>query len=107
MSATDPISVLTIFKSMDLNKRLFIIVEGESLGNDGVTVVLFKIAVVTTALTTSGIFDASTEFLKVVIGGIIVGALFGFLASCITRHIDQHCEKWTHFGKSLHFLQML
>jgi CPA1 family monovalent cation:H+ antiporter len=90
MSATDPISVLTIFKSMKLNKRLSIIVEGESLGNDGVAVVLFKIALVTTALTTAGVFNASIEFFKVVLGGIIVGAIFGFLASQITRHIDQH-----------------
>ncbi|MCQ6282137.1 sodium:proton antiporter [Bacillus sp. EB600] len=90
MSATDPISVLTIFKSMKLNKRLSIIVEGESLGNDGVAVVLFKIALITTAITGSGIFSASIEFFKVVLGGIIVGVLFGFLASRITRHIDQH-----------------
>ncbi|NRD80051.1 cation:proton antiporter [Bacillus sp. BRMEA1] len=90
MSATDPISVLTIFKSMKLNKRLSIIVEGESLGNDGVAVVLFKISLVTTALSSAGVMHASLEFLKVVIGGIIVGAVFGFLASRITRHIDQH-----------------
>jgi CPA1 family monovalent cation:H+ antiporter len=90
MSATDPISVLTIFKSMKLNERLSIIVEGESLGNDGVAVVLFKIALVTTALTASGVLDASMQFLIVVLGGITVGAVFGFLASRITSHIDQH-----------------
>jgi CPA1 family monovalent cation:H+ antiporter len=90
MSATDPISVLTIFKSMKLNKRLSLIVEGESLGNDGVAVVLFKIGLITTAITASGVFSASIEFFKVVLGGIIIGVLFGFLASRITRHIDQH-----------------
>jgi CPA1 family monovalent cation:H+ antiporter len=90
MSATDPISVLTIFKSMKVNKKLSIIVEGESLGNDGVAVVLFKIALVTTTLTTTGILDASMQFLKVFAGGIIVGAVLGFLASQITKHVDQH-----------------
>jgi monovalent cation:H+ antiporter, CPA1 family len=90
MSATDPISVLTIFKSMNLNKKLSIIVEGESLGNDGVAVVFFKIGLLTTALSISGVFDALAEFLKVVLGGIIVGVCLGFLASRITRHIDQH-----------------
>ncbi|MGJ7909724.1 cation:proton antiporter [Neobacillus sp. LXY-1] len=111
MSATDPISVLTIFKSMKLNKRLSIMVEGESLGNDGVAVVLFKIALVTTALTSAGVLDASAEFFKVVLGGILVGALFGFLASRITRHIDQHLVEiglsivlfYSAFGIAEHF----
>ncbi|WP_245640378.1 cation:proton antiporter [Neobacillus massiliamazoniensis] len=90
MAATDPISVLTIFKSMKLNKRLSIIVEGESLGNDGVAVVLFKIALVTTVLSTTGALHGFIEFLRVVLGGLLVGAIFGFAASRITSWIDQH-----------------
>jgi CPA1 family monovalent cation:H+ antiporter len=90
MSATDPISVLTIFKSMRLNERLSMIVEGESLGNDGVAVVLFTISLITTALSVSGVFHASFEFLKVVLGGIFVGGVLGFLASQLTKYIDQH-----------------
>ncbi|WP_276203825.1 cation:proton antiporter [Fictibacillus enclensis] len=38
MSATDPVSVLSIFKSMGVNRKLSIIVEGESLFNDGMAV---------------------------------------------------------------------
>lgn len=90
MSATDPISVLTIFKSMGLNEKLSIIVEGESLGNDGVAVVLFKIALITTSFSASGVFNATTEFLEVVFGGIIVGGTLGFFASRITKYIDQY-----------------
>lgn len=90
MSATDPVSVLSIFKSMGLNKRLSIIVEGESLANDGVAVVLFKIALVTTILSTTGALGASIEFVKVVMGGIIIGGLFGFIASRITARIDHY-----------------
>ena len=41
VSATDPISVLAIFKHMAVDKRLTIIVEGESLFNDGTAVVLY------------------------------------------------------------------
>ena len=66
MAATDPVSVLSIFKAIGLNKRLSIIVEGESLANDGVAVVLFKIALVTTVLSLTGTFEASIEFVKVV-----------------------------------------
>lgn len=42
MSATDPVSVLSIFKTVGVKKRLSIVVEGESLFNDGLAVVLFK-----------------------------------------------------------------
>ncbi|WHY70557.1 cation:proton antiporter [Fictibacillus enclensis] len=36
MSATDPISVISIFKSLGVSKRMVTIIEGESLFNDGV-----------------------------------------------------------------------
>lgn len=90
MAATDPVSVLSIFKSMGLNKRLSIVVEGESLANDGVAVVLFQIAVVTTVLSLTGTLGALLEFLKVVCGGILIGGLFGFIASRITSKIDHY-----------------
>uniref|UniRef100_UPI0034D5E57F cation:proton antiporter n=1 Tax=Priestia megaterium TaxID=1404 RepID=UPI0034D5E57F len=90
MAATDPVSVLSIFKSMGLNKRLSIVVEGESLANDGVAVVLFQIAVVTTVLSLTGTLDALLEFLKVVSGGILIGGVFGFIASRITSKIDHY-----------------
>jgi len=44
MSATDPVSVISIFKSVGVNKRLATVIEGESLFNDGLAVVLFKIS---------------------------------------------------------------
>ncbi|AMM93552.1 sodium:proton antiporter [Peribacillus simplex] len=90
MAATDPVSVLSIFKALGLNKRLSIIVEGESLANDGVAVVLFKIALVTTVLSLGGTFGASMEFIKVVSGGIVIGGIGGFIASHITSKIDNY-----------------
>lgn len=41
MAATDPVSVLALFKQFGVPKRLYLVVEGESLLNDGVAVVLF------------------------------------------------------------------
>lgn len=90
MAATDPVSVLTIFKSMGLNKKLSIIVEGESLANDGVAVVLFKIALVTTVLSMSAVLHGSLEFVKVVLGGIVIGIGTGYITSKITSSIDNY-----------------
>ncbi|MDU0204735.1 cation:proton antiporter [Paenibacillus sp. MAH-36] len=90
MAATDPVSVLTIFKSMGLNKKLSIIVEGESLANDGVAVVLLKIALVTTVLSMSGVLHGALEFVKVVLGGIVIGVVTGYITSKITSSIDNY-----------------
>ncbi|PYU54907.1 MAG: hypothetical protein DMG56_12720 [Acidobacteria bacterium] len=43
ISATDPISALAMFKDLRVRKRLSLIMEGESLLNDGTAVVLFGI----------------------------------------------------------------
>ena len=45
ISSTDPISVLAIFKELGAPKRLSLIVEGESLFNDGVSVVVYGIII--------------------------------------------------------------
>jgi len=44
MSATDPISVISIFKSLGVPKKIVTIIEGESFFNDGIAVVLFQIS---------------------------------------------------------------
>jgi CPA1 family monovalent cation:H+ antiporter len=96
ISATDPVSVLAVFKKLGLPKRLNIIVEGESLINDGTAVVVFKIilaiAVGATMETTKGglALDSMREFIKVVFGGLAVGATVGLAASALTARFDDH-----------------
>lgn len=43
VSATDPVSVIALFRQMGVDKRLTMILEGESLFNDGTAVILFKL----------------------------------------------------------------
>jgi CPA1 family monovalent cation:H+ antiporter len=102
ISATDPISVLALFKELGAPKRLYQIVEGESLINDGVAVVIFAIVVAVIGLPSSlGTYTelqgpqaiivfAVTTFIKTAVGGILVGAAIGGLASVMTRQIDDH-----------------
>lgn len=54
------------------------ILEGESLVNDAMGLILYKFAVVALLSGVFSIQEASWEFVKVVAGGIVVGALCGY-----------------------------
>jgi CPA1 family monovalent cation:H+ antiporter len=88
ISATDPISVLALFKTMGISKRLSVIVEGESLFNDGTAVVVFQILLA--ALLTGQIEIASgfRHFFAVALGGAALGLAMGYVASWLTERVD-------------------
>ncbi|MGY0694660.1 Na+/H+ antiporter [Virgibacillus sp. FSP13] len=94
MSATDPVSVLSIFKSVGVNKRLATVIEGESLFNDGLAVVLFNISAFSLLqyvdLGFEGIGLGLWEFVKVISLGLIIGGALGYGVSRITRHFDDY-----------------
>ncbi|KAA0547187.1 Na+/H+ antiporter [Bacillus sp. BGMRC 2118] len=94
MSATDPVSVLSIFKSVGVKKRLATVIEGESLFNDGLAVVLFKIsAFYLLSYIELGIAGAGYglwEFIKVVSLGLIIGGALGYGFSQLTKYFDDY-----------------
>jgi CPA1 family monovalent cation:H+ antiporter len=75
IAATDPVSVIAAFKQLHVQPRLHLLVEAESLLNDGVAAVLFAILVGLAAggeATTAGI---GAQLARTVIGGIACGAI--------------------------------
>lgn len=94
MSATDPISVISIFKSLGVPKKLVTIIEGESLFNDGVAVVLFQISTVYLLsymeMGLAGLGQGILLFLKFSVGGILIGGIAGFVFSQIIRVYDDY-----------------
>ena len=95
VSATDPVAVVGVFRNVNAPSRLEVIVEGESLINDGVAITLYT---VTIGLATAGTVDVSGAlglFARQVIGGVLVGAVLGVVFSRLTAIVDDHMIEMT------------
>ena len=88
ISATDPISVLAIFKNLRMSKRLSVIIEGESLLNDGTAVVVFQILLAGVVGGGLSIGRGIGEFLLAVVGGAALGSAIGYAGNKIMKTIN-------------------
>jgi monovalent cation:H+ antiporter, CPA1 family len=88
IAATDPIAVVAMFKSLGAPKRLGVLVEGESLLNDGTAVVLFGAIFAVAVGTDVTIGSATVDFIKTCGLGILIGAGVGYGGSKIIHLVD-------------------
>lgn len=86
LAPTDPVSVTTILKESSGAEQIADVVEGESMINDGTSIVFFTIFL--TMFQTGGGFSVGkfvSELLLVSIGGVLLGVLVGWLMSKTIR----------------------
>lgn len=97
IAATDPVAVVALFRRLGVPKRLQVLLEGESLFNDGTAIVMFNITLAIAGVLThsessisadSGLGLWIAEFLKVAGGGVLTGVVLGMFASQIIGRID-------------------
>lgn len=88
IAATDPIAVVALFKSLGAPKRLAVLVEGESLLNDGTAVVLFTLVLGVVTGRDLSAAAAALDFVKVVGMGIVIGTALGFGVSKVIQQVD-------------------
>ncbi|XP_075886430.1 sodium/hydrogen exchanger 1b isoform X2 [Nelusetta ayraudi] len=88
VSAVDPVAVLAVFEEIHINELLHILVFGESLLNDAVTVVLYHLFEEFSHAGTVTVVDAVLGvvcFFVVSLGGVLVGAIYGLLGAFTSR----------------------
>uniref|UniRef100_A0A8C1T0M8 Sodium/hydrogen exchanger n=1 Tax=Cyprinus carpio TaxID=7962 RepID=A0A8C1T0M8_CYPCA len=90
MSAVDPVAVIAVFEEVHVNEVLYILVFGESLLNDGVTVVLYNVFDAFVSLggpkiNAAEIIKGIISFFVVSFGGSFLGVVFAVLISMLTR----------------------
>ncbi len=91
IAATDPISVIALFRKMGISKRLSLLIEGESLFNDGVAVALFQLTLaIILAGTVPSVPKTIIDFFFSIIGGTAVGCALGFGSTKLIRLFDDH-----------------
>ncbi|XP_033751585.1 sodium/hydrogen exchanger 10-like isoform X2 [Pecten maximus] len=81
LSATDPVAVVALLRDLGASKKLAMVIEGESLLNDGAAIVFFQIFLKLS--TSGGEIDGGEivwEFVRVAVGG----PLWGYLMAKIT-----------------------
>ena len=89
ISATDPVAVVAVFRSLGVPERLLTLVESESLLNDGVTIVLFEILLAIALGETVSVASGVWDFILVFFGGAAIGAVVGLVAAFLLPWLDR------------------
>src|SRR4051812_25346136 len=89
LAPTDPVAATAVFRRTPVPERVAVVVEGESLVNDGVGLSLYRTAV---GAATAGAFSlgsAALDFVLVAVGGVAIGLAIGWALNALKRRVQE------------------
>ncbi|WP_025784018.1 Na+/H+ antiporter [Sporosarcina sp. D27] len=89
LAPTDAVAVSALAEKVKVPHKIMHTLEGESLINDASGLVSFQFAVAALMTGTFSLFQASTTFIVISIGGIILGAVLSFLEIALMRRLRE------------------
>ena len=86
LSATDPVAVVSILTELKISEKLITIIEGESLLNDGISIVIFNI-ILDMILKSPSINNIIIDSVRLSMGGILLGGILTIVKIYWLKHI--------------------
>jgi CPA1 family monovalent cation:H+ antiporter len=88
VAATDPVAVTALFRELSAPAELSVLVEAESLLNDGTSIVFLSLVLTYVAGARSSVGGLVADFVVVAGGGAAVGLAVGFVTAQVIRRVD-------------------
>ena len=88
VAATDPVAVTALFRELSVPDELLVLVEGESLFNDGTSIVFLAMILTYVAGGPTTAVSLAGSFALVAGGGALVGAAFGIGVTQVIQRLD-------------------
>lgn len=107
ISAVDPVATVAIFHALDIDPVLNMLVFGESILNDAISIVLTKTVMDSSlAATTSAgeaIVSALGKFCMMFFASAGIGVIFALMSALLLKHVDLRKHPSLEFGMMLAF----
>jgi Na+/H+ antiporter len=88
LAPTDPVAAVAVLQRLRVAPTLSAVIEGESLVNDGLGLVLYRLAVGATVSGTFSVLDGAGDLVKTGVGGVAIGLAVGWLIARVRGRID-------------------
>ncbi len=95
IAATDPVSVIATFRDAKAHGRLLVLIESESLFNDGTAAVAFAVVVAIVGGQSVTTADVAAMLVRMIGGGVLCGAAVGAAASLLAWRTQDHLVEIT------------
>ena len=89
VSPPDAIAAKAVLQHLLLPRKVLILLEGESMLNDATGLVLYRLSIAATLTGAFSLPNALGNFAVLGIGGIVVGALVGYLSIKLLKYLDE------------------